>query len=244
LEAAQYDSAAFYLHSFIGVRADVELDYSDQRFVAIMDSMSMVGAVISDGLIAHEPSSENYHLKGTFLHLANAFDAAIPAFEQSIALQPDNVMLRFNLAGLYIRIERYQDAADETAAILQVDSTYSPAYVNRGYCNLQLEKFEDALSDFKGALRYAETTIDESYALNNIGFAYLNLGNLELARASVESSIRINSLNSYAYRNLAFVEKAEGNMDKACENLDIALEKGFTYLWGDEVEQLKAEWCK
>lgn len=84
---------------------------------------------------------------------------------------------------------------------------------------------------------------DEPLSYNNRAYNKYKLGDLKGALADVEKSIRLYPTNSYAFRNRALIYIAMKKNANACQDINKALELGFTTMYGDQVEKLKEEHC-
>ena len=60
----------------------------------------------------------------------------------------------------------------------------------------------------------------------------------------INKSIELYPTNSYAYKVRALIHIANKKDEKACEDLDIAIELGYTQQYGEEVQQLINANCK
>ena len=109
---------------------------------------------------------------------------------------------------------------------------------------MKKENYDKAIYDFERVPRYTEKVIAIAFALNNMGYAYLQLGKLEQAEEKVMESLDLFPTNNYAYRNLALIKIEQKELDKACEYIAKSLELGFTYSYGDEVQKLQDQYCK
>ncbi len=84
---------------------------------------------------------------------------------------------------------------------------------------------------------------DESYCYNNIGYAWLQLGDLQKAEENMKTSVQMNPINSYVFRNLALLEIKKGNMPEACNHIKKAIELGFVRKYGNEILTLQQTYC-
>ena len=61
--------------------------------------------------------------------------------------------------------------------------------------------------------------------------------------SDVNKSIQLYSANSYAYRIRALIYIEKKDLDKACADLQTAIDKGFTAIYGNEVIELQKKYC-
>jgi tetratricopeptide (TPR) repeat protein len=69
------------------------------------------------------------------------------------------------------------------------------------------------------------------------------LGRTKEALTDVNKSLKLDEANSYAYKNRALIYLEMKDTGKACEDLNKALELGFTEQYGNEVKELKIKHC-
>ena len=92
---------------------------------------------------------EGYRRKGR-LEEAQAY------MEEALVASPNSHLVRLNLSGLYIQLERYDDAIIQADALM-ADATFPTpweALNNRGWAELQIGAFESAEASFVEALEY------------------------------------------------------------------------------------------
>ncbi|MEL6590844.1 MAG: tetratricopeptide repeat protein, partial [Bacteroidota bacterium] len=111
---------------------------------------------------------------------------------------------------------------------------------NIGFAKFRVEKYEAAIPDFELAIKLSP---DDAYPYNNLGFAYYKLGKLDLALEKINHSIFLDKGNSFAYKNRALVQIANSQMELACADLDKAEKYGFAAMYGNEVEELRKQYC-
>ena len=72
----------------------------------------------------------------------------------------------------------------------------------------------------------------------------MKLGKLQEALTHIRLSIQADPENSYAYKNLGEILLALELKSDACEAFRMAINKGFTDMYGNEVNELMAKHCK
>jgi tetratricopeptide (TPR) repeat protein len=97
--------------------------------------------------------------------------------EKAIAIQPTRANF-FNLAVLERRSERYAECINVLTSILKQDSSFAPAYTQRGICLANIGKHQEAIKDLLKSL-----TIDPSSA-----DAYFQMGKSMLAIGKSEGA--------------------------------------------------------
>ena len=104
------------------------------------------------------------------------------------------------------------------------------------------------MGDHKKAIEYFDKVLsfnpNEPLGYSNRSFNLYKLGDLKAALKDIDESIKLYPGNSYAYRIKALIYFEQGKTKKGCENIQIALDYGFTAMYGDEVVKLQNEKCK
>ena len=81
-------------------------------------------------------------------------------FQELIALEPDDTMLRFGLGELYIEAKDFTSAAEQFAEIIRLDPQYSAAYRYLGQAYAALDRLTEAEAVFQRGIAVAEARGD------------------------------------------------------------------------------------
>ena len=81
-------------------------------------------------------------------------------FQELIALEPDDTMLRFGLGELYIEAGDFTSAATQFAEIVRLDAQYSAAYRYLGQAYTALDRPTEAAAIFQQGIAVAEARGD------------------------------------------------------------------------------------
>jgi len=84
----------------------------------------------------------------------------IRQFQELIALEPHDTMLRFGLGEIYIEAGEFACAAEQFAEIVRLDPQYSAAYRYLGQAYAALEKPTEAAEVFQRGIAVAEARGD------------------------------------------------------------------------------------
>ncbi|HPS83490.1 MAG TPA: hypothetical protein PLA88_04180, partial [Bacteroidales bacterium] len=125
--------------------------------------------------------------------------------------------------------------------VIEIDSTFYGAYINIGFKYQLMGSHDKALEYFDKALVYST---DDPLLYSNRSYSRLMTGDLKGAMQDIEKSIKMYPGNSYAYRNRALIYIAMEKSEEACEDIQRALNNGFTEMYGDEVLTLQSKYCK
>jgi Tfp pilus assembly protein PilF len=106
----------------------------------------------------------------------NLLDKAEGQMLEALALKPDYHATRINLTGLYIQMERYEDAIAESKILVQDPTFPTPwrALTNQAWAEFKLERYDDARASLDMALDFHPTFWP---ALLNMGILESVLGN-------------------------------------------------------------------
>lgn len=134
---------------------------------------------------------------------------------------------------------------DETLTYLmkaiEIDPMSYDAYGNIGFKYQEMGDYKTAITYFNKVL---ELKPNDPLGYSNRGFNKLKLGDTKGATSDIEKSIKIYPDNSYAYKIRALIFLEQGKKDKACKDLQIAVDKGYTNMYGPEVEELQKMNCQ
>lgn len=238
------DSASYYLGNSLGYASFNPINYSSNEFNRIRDSLFKNTISIYDKIILKNPSPINYGDRGAYKLELGLLEESLLDFKKSILLDSNNHITFYNLGIAYRRMGFLDSAILSYDHSISINVNYTPAYLNKGFVYIKKGEFENALKEFNKSLKLNNTLKDLSFIINNIGYCYYELKQYELARKTINESININALNSYAYKNLALIEIELNNKKAACEAIEKSIELGFVYNYGDEILKLKKDNCE
>lgn len=145
--------------------------------------------------------------------------AALYEFNQALALDPQLAEATHAKAVLFhLSFRRVGEAEALYRGALRQKEGYSEAKVNLGSLLAEQGRHTEAIA------LYEEVLDDLLYptpylARANLGWAYFQLGNFELAQANLLGALAQNASFCLAYFMLSSVYKAQGNLSAACERL-------------------------
>lgn len=84
----------------------------------------------------------------------------VAQFQELIALDPEDTMLRFGLGELYFEAGDFPRAAEQFAEIVRLDPQYSAAYRYLGQAYAALERHTEAHQTFECGIAVAEARGD------------------------------------------------------------------------------------
>lgn len=105
--------------------------------------------------------------------------------------------------------------------------------VSVGYAHLMLERYDVAIPYFEKAIELNEYN---AYAYDNMGFCYINLGELEKGKSLIEKAMETKGNdNGYSFRNLGFYYWKKGDLKGADEYFNKAKNENIEVDLLDEI---------
>jgi len=139
----------------------------------------------------------------------------------------------------------YQKKYEESEKILRKlylrDSTDMAIISNLGFTLSKVDRHQEAIYFFDRALKLKPNS---AFPLSNKSYSLMKIGKLQEALTCIRQSIAADPENSYAYKNLGEILLALELKAEACDAFKEALRRGFTDMYGSEVNELLAKHCK
>lgn len=181
--------------------------------------------------------ASGYFNKGQLLYSESKFEEAKLNYDKAIEIESNDWWYYQKRLEVCFASQDYECALHD---LLKVKKLKPDARIefNLAYCYTMLKRYQEADSVFQ--LIYNE---NDALFLNNYGMNKHNMGNTEEGKQIIMKSLKLNSNNSYAYRNLALIAIDEKDMKKACEYLNKAKSLGFEKNYGKEVNELLIKYC-
>jgi tetratricopeptide (TPR) repeat protein len=197
-------------------------------------------------VVQRSPTVEAYYRRAQVRQLQGKLAAASQDIDQAMVLEGAANAASARLHRL--RGELAAMAGDTALAREELDRAIQLApndpvnYNSRGYyVHAYRGDFKGAITDYDKAIKLNP---NYSYAFNNRGWSWYKAGNTAKALKDIGRAKRKKSMNPYVYRNLGVIALESGDTTKACLLFREAVDKGFTALYGNEVEDLMAASCK
>lgn len=169
------------------------------------------------------------------------FDEAYADYMSVYKTDSTDIALLNNLSSVLDDLGREEESIRLLKKIITIDSTFVGSYINLGFKYSLMGEYEKSIAYFNKALQIDPA---EAITYNNRGYSKYKMNDLKGALADVNKSLEMYPGNSYAYRNRALIYIAQKRTNMACEEIEKALQQGFTLNYGDEMEKLKAEYCR
>lgn len=226
-------------------RTGVKNELINHRGVFLL-SLQEFDAAIKDLSIAYEYAPDDTLKRFALVNRAAAymsirqFEMAYDDLLAAVKLDSSDVSAYINLGVIADEIGKGELTLKYYEKALSLDSTQMMVYVNIGF-KYQLDGQHDkAIKCFNKVL---EADPNDGVAYNNRGYSKMMTGDLKGAMEDVNKAIKLYPANSYAYRNRALIYLRMDKQDKACDDITEALNKGFTTMYGDEMEKLYNKNC-
>jgi Flp pilus assembly protein TadD/peroxiredoxin len=179
----------------------------------------MQKALPFDGVLYQGAFQRNDFTYGIAMFQHGFLDQAAIAFEQVIALKPDDAEAYYNLGTLNLRRNKLEEAQKYLEQALKLRPNYPEAWNNLGMIAGQQGHSDEAVSNFRQALLLRP---DFAIALVNLGNLYRRMGNfdeagklLNRALESEPNDPEVNYSMGMLYAQQDQTEKATNYLEKA-----------------------------
>tara|TARA_B100000886_G_scaffold49044_1_gene30239 strand:- start:598 stop:1380 length:783 start_codon:yes stop_codon:yes gene_type:complete len=172
---------------------------------------------------AHSRWGNSFNNRGlVHLELGN-FESAIADFKTAMKLSPAMVSAKNygNLAYAYELLGNYQGAIENYSKAIEIRPNLGYVFHGRGWVNMEIENFEQALDDYKNAIKFyskAELKNMGSGFWNNFGWIKENLKDYKGALNEYNTGIKKDPNDSLLYANRAHVKFELGDEKGACRD--------------------------
>ncbi|WP_438483291.1 tetratricopeptide repeat protein [Oleiharenicola lentus] len=137
---------------------------------------------------------------------------AIRYYAESLELDPDSALKRYNLGLAYGASGQVDEAIACYRAALRIAPQYVPVHANLGALLVDRGAYEEAIPHLRGAILAVATMPDAHYFL---GRALTGVGRTEEAMAAYREAIRLDAEQIAARLNLGILLAQAGRMDEA-----------------------------
>ena len=162
----------------------------------------------------------HYKLAAGYFQASN-IDLAIRELVRSYDFDPEHAESRYLYGFILFGRKQYEEAAENFRRALQRNPRFFAARNHLGVTYLELERFHEAIQIIEPLL--AEPLYTTPYlAHNNIGWAYLRLGNMRNAEHHLRQAVFLNPKFCLGHRNLGLLAKEQRDIDSAVRHLEDA----------------------
>jgi len=163
---------------------------------------------------------ESYSLLTRTLLIEEKLDQATSVAEKAYENIPNNEIIMNDLATVYIKTERYDEAKDLVSSIIKKNSKFTPAYITLGNIFYIQKKYELARLVY---LKAVDEGDDSGELYTNMGLVAMHTedkdSTLNYFKKGVEKAVG----NPYTHLNLANFFMSTGDYESAVAEFDLAL---------------------
>jgi tetratricopeptide (TPR) repeat protein len=168
------------------------------------------------------------------------YKPAIQDYTNLIKLRPRETGNYVGLSYLYGAIYQYDKSIEVLKIALKLNTKDIYTLNNLSYYSSQAGKYDDAINYANEGLKYVTGSEWRGALLNNRGYGYIGLKKYTEALDDINSSIKLNPDNSFAYCYRAIANIHLKRMETVCSDLDKAKSLGAVSL----TKNLISENCK
>jgi type IV pilus assembly protein PilF len=218
-------------------------------FIIICFGLSIISCAPTNNEV-YKKQAEASRTLGEAYMTQGQYTAALKELLEAEKKYPDDPMIQNSLGLAYIAKERPDLAVDHFKKAIKLKPDFSSAVNNLGNAYLRLNQWDAAIEQFKSLsddLIYATP----HFPLTNMGFAYYNKGELEMAEKYYQQALKLQPRFTIALRGLGRTYLKMEEVIKAQEVLyeAISIEPDFapvymdlaqSYLMSGEINKAKA----
>ncbi|AMS25778.1 hypothetical protein AEM51_00910 [Bacteroidetes bacterium UKL13-3] len=156
---------------------------------------------------------EAFRMKGMALFVAQKFDSAIIALNESIRIFPENYVAYDNLGQVYNAKKELDKALACFKKSTEFKYNYTDAYFHAAGLEYTRNNFGGAIIHFEHALKRGGSNVPQIYYY--LGLSYMNNNSLKKAEENLILAVTLDGNNAMAFRALAEVFNKEGKTDQA-----------------------------
>lgn len=177
-------------------------------------------------IAAHTKDVKAYEDLGRAYSNNQQLKKAIDVYEKALTLGAESATIQVALCDAYIDMEKYDKALPHCDRALTLKPSYSSALTSKGRALAGLGRNAEAIAVLKDAI---EEDPAATYAHEQLGFIYMDLGRYEDAAKAFEFMASIASRYAPSFVNLAWAYETLGRNDEAELNYKkaIAIDKQF-----------------
>lgn len=164
-------------------------------------------AFIANSLVAQSEEVDKLVKEGVKYYDNGDFKAAIKSYEEALKLEPNSLLVNYEIAMTYFALKDYEKAIEHSDVVIQNNTLYlDQAFVVKGSSQDLLGKPDDAIKTYKSALK----DYPDNYLLHyNLGLTYYNSQDLKNAEKSVQKALghKSNHASSHMLLSLIMLDK-------------------------------------
>lgn len=164
----------------------------------------------------------DYNEMGARKALAGDYAAAHALFTKSLELRPDCTRCRYNLAWVFVRLNRHEDTIRELKQVLKLEPNDTKSLKMLGDSYIKMHAYSESLPYLRRALDESDAQPDVNIYLS-YGHALIKLDRSDEALVYLEKAVKLEPGNFEAHNNLGYALFLAGRTQEAYESLKTAL---------------------
>ncbi len=184
-----------------------------------MDIDKEIGKLTTNSLEAYK-----YYIEGLKLYSKYEFRQSVQFFEKAVSVDPNFAMAYLKLSHAYLILDLRSEFKKHIKTAFELKDRVSEReryQIRVAYHRLYERDLEKTIEVGK---ELVELYPDDVIGHRNLGFAYLNLGNIDKSIEHFEKAIQEKVDVALVYNNLAFAYSTKGLYEKAIELLEYYIE--------------------
>lgn len=189
--------------------------------------LGLMGCATTDNSLKMRQFEAQRNLGEAYLRQGDTTNA-LRQLLKAQAMNPNDPHLQYSLGTIYATKGRLEEAARHFRKAISLKPDFAPARNNLGSVYLLQKKWDAAISCLKPLtknLLYATP----QYPLYNLGWAYYNKGNYELAERYYQKALDVEPNYARALWGLGLIHLSTGKMDEARREFEEAVKKAPTF---------------
>lgn len=223
-DAKLYDATLEQIRLTRGARLDVLIHLRERPEAAAAKTTNVVSAAEADQMIPAAARTE-FRLAHDLLSQKKQPEA-IERFKSAIAIHPEYLMARNDLAVQYINLKMYSEALEQLEAAIEIAPKVFNPRLNLGIVLLAQKRYSDAIDHLRQAV-----SIDSSRPAGHLylGIALVETDELEAASDELSRALSLGGDDfSVAHFYKALIHLKRGERDAAVSALQAYLAKSAT----------------
>lgn len=170
--------------------------------------------------------AQGYYWHAQYLYnFESDFDGAVAEMRKAVEIEPLSAYAHLNLGNGLFYAGKYREALVALGFSIQLNNVNPIAYFESGYCNIGLEKWDEAQQDFESS---ANQNMDWSKAM--LVHLYMRKGNREKAQKAYDELVSLATMDYSGQFVLSQAASGLGKKDLAHEHFKKAIEQRDIWL--------------
>jgi tetratricopeptide (TPR) repeat protein len=154
-------------------------------------------------------------------------DSAVQDYTTAIKLSNDDIFFYQKRAIVYYEMKRFNDCISDLNLVLIEDTLNTDLLFKRALANSYLKQWSECVKDLLKIIKIDKKTLTASDNIvdvyNNLGYAYLELGNFKKARVFLDEAMSSNQDRSYIWGSSGILNYKQGYYQKALSDFNKAI---------------------